>query len=100
MALLARGVAVALLLGCVASVVALAAGRTTTDGRPDPGASMASNEKVRVAIASGKLLFVGASYTVGLGATAADRGYAPVLAGSLDRRFTVAAVSGTGRPWW
>ncbi|MHA3701298.1 SGNH/GDSL hydrolase family protein [Jatrophihabitans sp. YIM 134969] len=91
----ARGVALAILVGCVLSAVAIAAqtaGRDRSGGTP----SMASNEKVQVAIASGKLLFVGASYTVGLGATAPRAGYAPVLAGNLDRRFTVAAASGTG----
>jgi acyl-CoA thioesterase I len=92
--LIARGVSLALLVGCVASVVAVAA--TSHGGRPTETPTMASNEKVQVAIASGKLLFVGASYTVGLGATAPKAGYAPVLATNLDRRFTVAAVSGTG----
>lgn len=65
-------------------------------GRPSAAPSMPSHEKVQMAIASGKLLFVGASYTVGLGATTPTAGYAPVLAHQLDRRFTVAAVSGTG----
>lgn len=91
----ARGVAVALLLGCVLSAVALAANRPVP-GRPSAGATPASHERVQVAIASGKLLFVGASYTVGLGATTPNAGYAPVLAANLDRRYTVAAVSGTG----
>lgn len=93
MRVLTRGVSVALLVGCVASAVALAQ-RSGDDDRP--GARPASNEKVRVAIASGRLLFVGASYTAGLGATTPQAGYAPVLASDLDRRFALDAVSGTG----
>lgn len=87
-------------LAAVTSVAVLGAGVVAgVVSRSDDGAGtpeLASNEKVQAAIASGQLLFVGASYTVGLGATGPRFGYAPVLATSLDRRFVVAAVSGTG----
>lgn len=51
---------------------------------------------VHATIAAGRLLFVGASYSIGLGATRPAASYPSLLADSLDRRFSVDAVSGTG----
>lgn len=65
---------------------------------PAPAASTAADphQAVHDTIAAGRLLFVGASYTVGWGATSTADDYADLVADHLRRPFLVNAVPGTG----
>jgi lysophospholipase L1-like esterase len=82
-----------------AGMLALAAGAPWTGHHVPPSAPSAAvhvTGESAQAITAGRLLFVGASYSIGLGATAPDEGYPTLLAERLHRPFTVDAVSGTG----
>lgn len=67
---------------------------------PVPSATASRTERTQLSVLStivaGRLLFVGASYSIGLGATGRAAAYPTLLADRLHRRLTVNAVSGTG----
>lgn len=69
---------------------------------PMPSAAAHVTGESAQAIAAGRLLFVGASYSIGLGATAPSAGYPSLLADRLHRPYTLDAVSGSGfqNPGW
>lgn len=81
--------------------IALAAGAPWTARHappppPPPSAAGHLTGESAQAVAAGRLLFVGASYSIGLGATGPSAGYPTLLAARLHRPYTVDAVSGTG----
>lgn len=82
-----------------AAALALAAGapwRTHhAPARPTTAAVHVTGETAQ-AVDAERLLFVGASYSIGLGATAPSAAYPSLLAGRLHRPFAVDAASGTG----
>lgn len=61
-----------------------------------PAAAVHVAGETAQAVDAGRLLFVGASYSIGLGATGPSAGYPSILADRLHRPYTVNAVSGTG----
>lgn len=76
-----------------------AASLSGDDLRPHADAPVSSRDgpsRVSHTVAAGRLLFVGASYTVGWGATKTDDSYEFLVARRLDRIFSVNAVAGTG----
>jgi lysophospholipase L1-like esterase len=79
--------------------IALAAGAPWTPRHapslPPRGAVHVTGEAAQ-AVAGGRLLFVGASYSIGLGATEPSAGYPTLVAAHLHRPYAVDAVSGTG----
>lgn len=82
--------------------VALLAGAPLLHGRteaapPAPAVRLAGRPAEAVqTIPAGRLLFIGASYSIGLGATASSASYPSLLASQLHRSYSVDAVSGTG----
>lgn len=73
---------------------ALSAVKTTPTPTVDP--SQRAQRSVESTIVAGRLLFVGASYSIGLGATSPGAAYPTLLADRLHRSLTVDAISGTG----
>lgn len=93
----------ALLVVAGVGAVALVAGapllrRHAAPPAPGPAVHLSGRpaEQAVQTIAAGRLLFVGASYSIGLGATDPAFGYPDLLADRLQRPFTVEAASGTG----
>lgn len=63
---------------------------------PSDSPSQRAQRSVETTIVAGRLLFVGASYSIGLGATSPGAAYPTLLADQLHRSLTVDAISGTG----
>lgn len=98
-----RRVLVALLAVAGSVTVAFAAGAPLLGGHGEKSLPAAAHAAVHGAtraahatVAGGRLLFVGASYSIGLGATERAAGYPSLLADQMHRAFSVDAVSGTG----
>lgn len=67
-----------------------------TPNNSTSGQDQRARRSVTTTIAAGRLLFVGASYSIGLGATRPGAAYPSLLAERLHRALTVNAISGTG----
>jgi hypothetical protein len=79
------------------AAVALAIASPLVHGRtPPPRPPRDPRRTVDVSVASGRLLFIGASYSIGVGATGPAKTIPDLLATQLHRAFEVDAVSGTG----
>ncbi|MGH3743247.1 MAG: SGNH/GDSL hydrolase family protein [Mycobacteriales bacterium] len=61
-----------------------------------PAAAVHVAGEAAQAVDTGRLLFVGASYSIGLGATGPSAGYPSLVAARLHRPYTIDAFSGTG----
>ncbi|HEY5334509.1 MAG TPA: SGNH/GDSL hydrolase family protein [Mycobacteriales bacterium] len=82
--------------GALAFVVGTPSSGRHAPPPPLPSSAIHISGESAQAITAGRLLFVGASYSIGLGATAPSNGYPSLLADRLHRPYTVDAVSGTG----
>lgn len=90
-----RVLAAALALSVAGVVAGATVPRAHAHGRVPVGAVHVSGETAQDVV-TGRLLFVGASYSIGLGATNAAEGYASLLADRMHQPYSVNAVSGTG----